>query len=361
MIPKISAQAYFDNDIFVREQRSLFSAHWQFAGLTRDLQEDQSYIVTTVGGKSVVIQNFAGAVKAFANVCSHRFSRIRREAKGQGPLRCQYHGWIYNDEGIPYSIPSRPRFDDLTPERLKALALQPYDLATIGMFVFVRERSDGPGLREFLGAAASVLERISDGAGELIDVNELTINANWKINVENTLESYHVGFVHPTTFKKLGASGMDFTFDGPHSSWVAPVEANIASKMEKLVGMLERRTFEVDAYFHQLVFPNLTVASTYGTSFAVQLFQPMAPGVTRLTSYVFYARVPKETARNAAMVELMSKSVAEFNRAVFEEDRQVCEQVQMGVTETGKSGILSDEEERVLHFQSAYAKAMGLS
>jgi len=54
----------------------------------------------------------------------------------------------------------------------------------------------------------------------------------------------------------------------------------------------------------------------------------------------------------------MNKSVIDFNRAVFNEDKEICEQVQRGTAETALTGILSDEELRVGDFQTHYMRAL---
>src|SRR5687768_6801823 len=99
---------------------------------------DKDWFTTHVSARSIVVQNFEGELRAFANVCSHRFSAIRREPSGNGILQCPYHGWIYNKDGIPYSIPRKPRFDDMTDERRCELALDRYDLELCGTLVFIR-------------------------------------------------------------------------------------------------------------------------------------------------------------------------------------------------------------------------------
>ena len=42
--------------------------------------------VKKIGCKSVVVQNFHGELRPFHNVCSHRFSRIRTNSKGNSGL-----------------------------------------------------------------------------------------------------------------------------------------------------------------------------------------------------------------------------------------------------------------------------------
>lgn len=350
---------YFDPALYAEEQRAVFGTAWVFAGFTHDLRNPNDFVVAEVGGRSVAVQNFDGEVRAFANVCSHRFARIHLQESGNGALRCPYHGWIYNKEGVPYSIPARPRFDGLTREVVQGLGLKRYALDVCGSLVFVRESEEGPTLREFLGDAFDTVEAMTSALGERIDKNVVHFRSNWKVAVENTLEAYHVGFVHEQTFKKLGAKGIDFRWAGAHSGWMAPTDESTSQQMRKLAS-LYKTPYPVEGYYHQLVYPNVTVATLYGTSFGIQHFHPAGPGETVLTSHVFLPRLGEGVKLNAGMAEMMSRSTADFARQVFEEDKVVCEAVQLGLPETSQPGMLSDEEERVSRFQRAYMTAMGV-
>jgi phenylpropionate dioxygenase-like ring-hydroxylating dioxygenase large terminal subunit len=196
---------------------------------------------------------------------------------------------------------------------------------------------------------------MSSSLGPLIDRNEMTIQANWKILVENTLESYHVDFVHANSFKLLGAKGSNFKFDSPHSSWETSIDEKVQRKLKKVLPVFESRPFSIDGYLHQLVFPNLTIATTNGTSFSIQLFDPISPSETAFTSWVFQTKIDAElTAAQGHVVTALNASVKDFNRRVFAEDKEVCEQVQLGTQQTQQTGMLSDEELRVAAFQKEY-------
>lgn len=354
----IPPRAYCDSSVFAAEQRRLFGRCWQFVGFRRDLAAHHDFVVRQIGGVSVVVQNFDGRIKAFTNVCSHRFNRIQTECRGNRPLQCAYHGWLYNHAGVPVGIPKKPRFDGLTPERLSALALAPWQVETCGELVFVRRAGEGPDLRTFLGDAFDLLATMTAACGPMIDENAMVIRANWKVLVENTLESYHVGFVHPTTFHRLHTQEGRFSWQAPHSRWETPLGADVAARLDKLLRVFASRPFQTDGYCHQLIFPNLTVATTKGTSFSVQLFDPVDAGTTRFTSYVFQSRLDDGAQASAAAVEALNASVRDFNRSVFAEDKEICEQVQIGAAVTDQPGVLSDEELRVMDFQRHYTAWM---
>lgn len=356
----IPCASYHDPVVLSNEYERLFGRTWNFVGFTFDLANDNDYISADVAGKPVVVQNFEGKLKAFLNVCSHRFSEIRCERKGNGPLRCPYHGWTYDSEGVPIGIPSRPRFDGLTKDVILSLALRKYRVEVCGTLVFVSLDSNVPSLRQFLGAAWNRIETMSSSFGELIDRNELSMECNWKIAVENTLESYHVTFVHSKTFKMLGTSGTDFQFEGMHSIWNASVSGTVERQMTRLEDIFRSRPFKVNGYVHQLVFPSLTIATTYGNSFSLQQIVPRGATRTTFTSYVFATKLQGESEVRENVRAMINDSIVEFNRAVFLEDKAICEAVQRGIKNGVGTGQLSDEELRVGDFQKNYAEMMEL-
>jgi phenylpropionate dioxygenase-like ring-hydroxylating dioxygenase large terminal subunit len=127
------------------------------------------------------------------------------------------------------------------------------------------------------------------------------------------------------------------------------------------MGVFESRPMKIEGYCHQLIFPNLTVASTQGTSFSVQFFEPVDADTTRFTSVVFQTTLARELPESSkGTVDALKESVKAFNRAVFSEDKEICEQVQQGARVTNQAGVLSDEELRVYDFQKQYASRMNL-
>lgn len=357
MRPLTKIADYRDAEVFEYEQRMLFRGLWQFACFARDLTQDGDFVVVETGSKSIVVQNFDGELRAFLNVCSHRFSAIRRECKGNGPLQCQYHGWVYDKCGIPAGIANIKEFGPIDDNRRKELALERWDVDRCGELVFIRNGSEearGGSLREWLGDAWTTLETIGTSLGEQIDCNRLMVDSNWKVAVENTLESYHVKSVHPTTFARLAARTLEFRFQGPHSGWQAEIHPTMQKSLHRLVRQLGVSS-QFEGYFHQFVFPSLTLATTEGLTYSIQSFRPIAPDRTEFTSYVFAAIHRGAEDAHSLLVEACRPAIL-FNREVFEEDRIVCGQTQRGIqmAKPGLEGELSSEESRVAEFQRTW-------
>lgn len=354
----IHSRQYHSQETFREEQRRLFSRTWICVGSTDELRQHNDFIAREVGGQSVIVHRFQDQLRAFLNVCTHRFNRLHTERQGNRPLQCGYHGWTFDEAGLPSAIPKRPRFDDLTPERLCGLRLTRWRVETCGKLVFVCRHENAPALSDFLGSAAETIRAMTAACGALIDENVMTIRANWKILVENTLESYHVGFIHPNTFSRLAAAEGEFAWQPPHSSWRTPLGPKFMARMDRVMKLFDSRPLKFDGYWHQLIFPNLTLASTQGTSYSVQYFEPVGSNETLFRSLVYQTALGEVSEGTKTAVDAMNQSVREFNRAVFSEDKEVCEQVQRGVAEIDQPGILSDEELRVGDFQKHYLRMM---
>jgi len=360
MRPITTISDYRDPSVFHREMQALFHNVWQFAGFARDLASDRDYIVPEIGGKSVVVQNFEGELRAFLNVCSHRYSAIRSESKGNGLLQCPYHGWVYDKAGIPAGIAHLKEFEAMTAERRCELALERWDVETCGELIFVRRSTaGGPSLKIFLGDAWDRVESIATCLGSQIDCNRMTIEANWKVALENTLESYHAPFVHPTSIALLLGQTRETLVEYPHSTWVGEIQPSMKTRLGKLAKHLGLNS-RFDAYHHQLVFPALTLATTVGMTYAIQSFKPLSPSRTEFTSFVFAAKIDGSAAKTLMLAEATAVA-RDYNRVVFEEDRVICEQVQKGIglAPAHLTGELSGEEHRVERFQAAWKEWLG--
>lgn len=347
---------FYDETILSEERARLFSSQWFFVGFTDDLQEPNQFITVDYLGKSVVIKNFDGELKAFLNVCSHRFSKICLKKTGQGPLQCPYHGWTYDKDGLPYAIPRKAQFEDLNPAELK---LKSFKIASLGRFLFLHENIAVPSIQEFLGTAYPFLEKVSHAMGQRIDTNTLTIKANWKVVVENTLEEYHVRQVHPQSLYKVEIQASEFNFQGLHSSDAMTFKVKFTD-FKKLPELMHEREWHVEDYVHQLIFPNMTIASAFGTTIAIQQIIPMDTETTLFISHVFAAKLSNN--EQHFLVKAFNQNAVDFNRQVFEEDRLICEAVQEGLKQAHlQSGTLSKDEARVAAFEQNYMKLMEVS
>ncbi len=381
MTPLIPPAGYFDAATFAAERERVFLRNWLFAGTTAQLLNHEDYRRIEICGVSVILQNFHGEIKAFNNVCTHRFARIHAEPAGNRPLKCRYHGWIYNGEGLPYAIPRKPFISEITPATLCDYRLSRWHVRTVGPLIFIKKEDAGEALADDdfdaqLDEYAAPLAQLAAACGELVEQTDYEVKANWKLVVENTLEGYHVDCVHPNTIRKLGMSGLTkvtndeapssapalgsrFDFAGQNSAVFSPLNPEVSARMDRTYKFLAGRPQQLDGYRHYYFFPNFVIASTRGESFSIQRVLPIDEQTTQLSSFLFATNgLGDLTKMEAALRKQFYQSAAEFVQAIFVEDGAICEEVQRGVAFAHTAGVLSDEEERICAFHTAYRHAL---
>ncbi|WP_374945179.1 aromatic ring-hydroxylating dioxygenase subunit alpha [Sphingomonas sp.] len=357
MIPKAN---YHSDAIFADEMRLLFARGWQFVALTTELANDRDFVCVDHEGASTVVQNFRGEIKAFQNVCSHRFNRIQTEDRGNRLLMCGYHGWTYDKDGFPKGLPKREQF---LSEDNTHLCLPHYPVETCGKFVFVDRGGGAASLREHLGDFHATLEAMSDYLGAEVQFCRVPHAANWKLLVENVLECYHCATVHRDTFVPWGVGKLpisDAVFDAGHSSAHFPrVDQPREELRQRYLSHLAERKFTHNSFFHIYIFPNLFISSSQGLSFYVGQVLPLSAERTMLRMRNFEPNVTLSDKHRARQDPINADSIA-TGLKLIEEDRAILENVQRGVRVSDRPGMIGDDEVRIRAFLEHYARAMAM-
>ncbi|TVQ52832.1 MAG: aromatic ring-hydroxylating dioxygenase subunit alpha [Rhodobacteraceae bacterium] len=192
---------YNDEAAFARDMERIFGRHWVLAGHESRAKEPGQWFTVEMGGESVIIvRGRDGALRAFANVCRHRGSRICLNEQGKSAtLTCPYHAWVYNLDGSIRS--ARHMGEGFEKARY---GLKPVALETAAGLVFV-SLADKP--LDFSVAKAAIDAAFGAygwGDAKVARREVYRVEANWKLAVENYLECYHCGPSHPE-YSKLHA------------------------------------------------------------------------------------------------------------------------------------------------------------
>lgn len=355
----LTADCYREASAYDAEQCAIFRDSFQLAGLAEDVQRDASWLRTEVGGRSVVLQNFGGELRAFRNVCAHRQNRLRTESAGCGALRCAYHGWNYGADGRPRGIPERGGF---SAQEIAEARLITYEVVRLGPLVFVREgsrtdRQAAQDLAEQLGPIEPHLSQMLAAAGSAFSRFSLELRCNWKVLVENSIEGYHVASVHPETIGPLQHREAECTLVGGSSLSVFDARPN-ARRDLLLARALPERSMASTGYFHGLLFPNTTVATSQGAFFIVSRTVPLSAQRCRLDVFLLGAS-HEPSAESLALTPAVDSMNEAFVRRTFTEDAAICESVQSGLEDAEGLSLLHDiHERRVLAFQTKIAELL---
>jgi Rieske 2Fe-2S family protein len=184
---------YQCEDAFARDL-DLLLGRWHCAGHISDIGSACDYLLCEIGRDSAIIVRGAdGRVRALANVCRHRGSRVCTRPRGHAAaLTCPYHAWSYHLDGRLRHAREMP--DGFDPGAHGLLGLP---LAIIGGLIFVSFGGAPPLLTVAEAALAPMAARYGWETARVAARKTYSVAANWKLVLENYHECYHCGPAHP--------------------------------------------------------------------------------------------------------------------------------------------------------------------
>jgi benzoate/toluate 1,2-dioxygenase alpha subunit len=209
---RIHRSLYLDPEIFDLEMQKIFGTTWVYVGHESQVPKPGDFMTTRIGKYPVVLSRHVdGKIYVIHNSCSHRGAIVCNEEKGNAQLfRCCYHGWTFKTNGDLDAV-AMPRgygkdFDLSNP------ALGMGRLPRVGAyrgFVFASLAPKGPSLDDHLGHAKASIDELCDRApdGEIEltgGVHKYLCRGNWKLQLENAVDLYHVPFSHDSTVRRGG-------------------------------------------------------------------------------------------------------------------------------------------------------------
>jgi choline monooxygenase len=350
---------YRDANHFAREQPWLRDNCWHFVCLKREIDRPNGYATAEIGGAAITVENTRVGLAAFRNVCSHRLARLRMGRVGAEPFVCPYHGWTYDEEGVPSRIPFNDGCFHLSEENRRGLALPRYRVGTCGEFVFVAHWHMKQSLSDYLGPEVSeFLERLSGGFCGNVRSDELEISANWKLAIENAMDPIHSPFIHRTTFGAIATLKVDDKFYGPHSWYLMELKPDYLARLSRIERFIPNRPFRVDGYLHLHVFPYLSIGTNMGLTCMIQNIEPRAAAVTNLMNRYVDMELTGPGERVGPQIDAIRSLADQFTTTIGTEDREIVERVQLGLSDAfPPTGLLGSNERRISHFHRQYAMA----
>ena len=257
----LPASWYTDPAVLQLERERIFARSWQFVGRTAQVAEPGDFFSCYAGHIPIaVVRDQDGDLRGFVNVCRHRGHEVVRGEGNRQALQCPYHAWTYGLDGC---LRNAPRADHEPDFPTDELSLLPVKVDTWGPFVFVNPDPGAQSLDDVLSDVPGIVEESGVGLGRLEyhGRREWTLNANWKVGIENYLECYHCPVAHP------GFSAMiDVAEDSYGTRRQRGLRASgLLSAPSALAGNGKRKKVAYDAHGevaeaqYHLVWPNLTI------------------------------------------------------------------------------------------------------
>lgn len=335
------------------EYDRILKPSWQIACHLSQIPTAGDYITFELGSDSVIVlRESGGAIRALRNVCRHRGTRLL-EGSGRchGRITCPYHGWTYRYNGSLLATPAAESFPGL---RLAEHALEAVRTEITLGFVWVCLAAEAPvpPSKQW----APIMDELAPYRFEdLFPTQPIYLDewdVDWKLAMENYLESYHVPIGHP------GLNRL-FTPDYEDQRGVPGIARGISWMRETASSRWSERLYQ--KYVAEVTAPHLPEPNRRSWRFysclpnlgidimpeQVSFFQvlPRGPGKTVIRGAAFGMR---DDRREMHLVRWLGNRL---NMQVNKEDRLLCERLKHGIADSAyRPGPLSEIEGWMLEF-----------
>lgn len=303
-----------------------------FAGVTGELKGPGSILTRDIAGLPIGITcPNEGEVRVFQNVCPHRGARLVSEDRDTGKLLvCPYHAWSFDLEG---GLRARPHYFGVghhgTPrdgDREDCKGLFEVRTAIWNGAILMNMDGKAPPIEEYLSdlneqTAGYDLEQM-----QFAESIESDFNSNYKLTIENWLDSYHVFAVHPGLDKMMVGDQRKAAIGAGRLVYAdyfnTDVGKSVYGSLPTLAGLPEE--FKTASFF-AAQFPNWAV-SVHPSYFLLWNYIPVATDKTQVRVYAHFVGDAATSSEHAkARTDLLA-----YYAGLNEEDMGVCSLMQQG-------------------------------
>jgi phenylpropionate dioxygenase-like ring-hydroxylating dioxygenase large terminal subunit len=245
---------------------------------------------------------------------------------------CPYHGWTYDLQGRLRAAARESEF--LEPFNRDDWPLDGLACQELAGLIWVAVGPDPLPLKEQLDLLLHEAGAALAQPRTLMGVDSRSLNCNWKVAHDNTLDDYHVAIAHPTTLHREQGPVRHYRHAlSAHGSLLATPWGESSA---------EFLTFGLAPWTHLLFWPDGRLA--------VIQFPPIDPSHCRMEVWLLGQECHRAEV-GAWMADLQT---------FLEEDRRLVEGAQRGYATGLKPGPPHRLEQRILQQQALYGRLMGL-
>jgi len=353
----IPPACYADDGLLSLERSAVFLAGWVCLGRAERWPNSGDYSAMDIAGEAViVVRNKAGGLKAFANSCRHRGSRLLAGNGNCNKIKCPFHWWTYDLQG---QLKVYSRMENAID----------FNAADYGLVEFTVAERQGFAWLSF----ADTPSTIDDWLGDFDDfhrpwdlqqwrttrIREFEVECNWKTFIEVFNEYYHLPMVHPDSINWLypepdaadETSGQYTTQFGATEGAAALLEQSQQFALPAAPGLQGR---EAMGTRYTWIYPNVTYALSQDSMWMYQAF-PITADRCRVIQTICF---PAET---LAHDDFAKRAEHYYERidAALAEDLPFLQQQQFGLASSfARQGRFSALEPSVARFAYWYAQQL---
>ncbi|MGN6084762.1 Rieske 2Fe-2S domain-containing protein [Trinickia sp.] len=214
-------------DLFELEMKYIFERNWVYLAHESQIPNPNDYYTTWIGRQPIVItRDKTGELHAVVNACAHKGAMLcRRKHGNKGSFTCPFHGWTFSNAGKLLKVK-----DEKTTEYPVQFNKEgSHDLKRVARFqnyrgfLFGSLNPDAMLLEDYLGETKVIIDQIvaqaPDGLEVLRGNSTYIYDGNWKMQMENGCDGYHVSTVHWNYAATMGRRKEDGTKAVDANGW----------------------------------------------------------------------------------------------------------------------------------------------
>ncbi|MDR5829350.1 Rieske 2Fe-2S domain-containing protein [Caballeronia sp. LP006] len=214
-------------DLYELEMKHIFESNWVYLAHESQIPDNNDYYTTWIGRQPIVItRDKVGELHAVINACAHKGAMLcRRKHGNKGSFTCPFHGWTFSNAGKLLKV----KDEKTTEYPLQFNKQGSHDLKNVARFqnyrgfLFGSLSEDVMPLEDYLGETKIIIDQIVSQAPEGLEVlrgNSLYIyDGNWKMQMENGCDGYHVSTVHWNYAATMGRRKVEGTKAVDANGW----------------------------------------------------------------------------------------------------------------------------------------------
>jgi phenylpropionate dioxygenase-like ring-hydroxylating dioxygenase large terminal subunit len=363
----LPAQAYTSEEFFAWEMTHLLRGGWQCVAHVAQIPQPGDFLnLDLLGEPLIVVHDKNDTIRLLSRVCPHRAMDIMPEGfgyAGHAPQReeaqpgcghtrlflCPYHAWTFELDGTLKACPEMQQAEGFCRDEF---ALKSFRAEIWNGFIFVnldgRAEPLAPGLTEM----DADLSAFALGGMKMIVAREWDCPFNWKVLVENFMESYHHLGIHHQSLQPMMPARDTWSeqerrhYVRAHLPFRKSVRdeylafarrGDFSENPPPVPGLNEAQKTEWGLF---LIHPTLLLATAPDRVIWYRL-QPLGPDRLKLLTTVLVPAAVTERANFSRLKQKVEEQMVEFHL----EDMEVCTAVQRGYYASGwQQGRLSHLE-----------------
>lgn len=318
--------AYHDLQVHNEEILKVFHDDWIFVCCENQLSEKGQFFALEIAGEQIaLLRSRDNNLRALSNICRHRGTPLLDIGFGhiKENIVCPYHAWTYDDEGTFKGAP----FSEGSDINVQDHCLPHFRIAIWHSLIFVNLNDQGTDFTDKIAGLDKYLAHYNLASFKHhYQATTEHWHTNWKLAVENGIESYHLFKVHKQTLEQSTPTKNAFYVAG-NANWTL-TSGLINSPVNKLLKWFAGDYPEAHNHYLLLFLPPSFIAIiTYDGIHWIHAL-PIDATHCSISAAGFY---DKKIGKN-------NTADNQFTAAFLKEDQDICERVQRGMYSTKSQG-----------------------